>query len=50
MDKDIKLGPLDVDRCLRESPQRLERAKQVQKQMQDQQKVSQEILTLEFTV
>lgn len=48
--KKIMMEPLDVERCLREAAQRLERAKRVQKQMQDQQKVSQEILTLEFSV
>ena len=48
--KKIMMEPLDVERCLREASQRLERAKRVHKQMQDQQKVSQEILTLEFSV
>jgi hypothetical protein len=48
--KMIRMEPLNVERCLREASQRLERAKRVQKQMQDQQKVSQEILTLEFSV
>jgi predicted ribonuclease toxin of YeeF-YezG toxin-antitoxin module len=46
----IVIGPLDVERCLREAPERLERIKKFQKQMEDQQKISHEVLSLEFTI
>jgi hypothetical protein len=47
---EILKKPIDIEKCLSEIPKRQEKAKQTEKLMQMQQKFSQEVLMLEFSV